>query len=50
MRSLLTLEVSMAKRELNRKKAFFTGKLDLNLRKKLAKCYIWRIAFYGPET
>jgi hypothetical protein len=23
---------------------------DLNLRKKLVKCYIWSIAFYGAET
>jgi len=24
--------------------------LDLNLRKKVAKCYIWSIALYGAET
>jgi hypothetical protein len=24
--------------------------MDLNLRKKLVKCYIWSIAFYGAET
>jgi hypothetical protein len=24
--------------------------LDLELRKKLAKCYIWSIALYGAET
>jgi hypothetical protein len=24
--------------------------LDLNLRKKLVKCYIWSTAFYGAET
>jgi hypothetical protein len=28
-------------------KALFTSKLDLNLRKKLVKCYIWSIALYG---
>jgi hypothetical protein len=28
----------------------FTSKLDLNLRKKLVKCYIWSIALYGAET
>jgi hypothetical protein len=28
----------------------FTSKLDLNLRKKLVKCYIWIIALYGAET
>ena len=26
-----------------RKKTLFTSKLDLNLRKKLVKCYIWSI-------
>ena len=28
----------------------FTSKLDLNLRKKLIKCYIWSTALYGAET
>jgi hypothetical protein len=28
----------------------FTSKLDLNLRKKLVKCYIWSIALYGAKT
>jgi hypothetical protein len=27
-----------------------TSKLDLNLRKKLVKCYIWRMALYDAET
>jgi hypothetical protein len=25
-------------------------KLDLNLRKKLVKCYIWSMTLYGAET
>jgi hypothetical protein len=32
------------------KKTLFTSKLDLNLRKKLVKCYIWSTTFYGAET
>jgi hypothetical protein len=28
----------------------FTSKWDFNLRKKLVKCYIWSIAFYGAEN
>jgi len=28
---------------------FFTSKVDLNLRKKLVKCYIWSIALYCAE-
>ena len=33
-----------------KKKTLFTSTLDLNLRKKLVKCYIWSIALYGAET
>ena len=40
----------MAKAAFNKKKTLFTSKLDLNLRKKLVKCYIWSMALYGPET
>ena len=32
------------------KKTLFISKLDLNLRKKLVKCYIWSITLYGAET
>ena len=31
----------------NKKKTLFTSKLDLDLRKKLVKCYIWSMALYG---
>ena len=40
----------MAKAAFSKKKTLFTRKLDLNLRKKLIKCYIWSMAFYGAET
>ena len=40
----------MAKAAFNKKKTLFTSKLDLNLRKKLVKCYIWSMAFYGAEN
>ena len=40
----------MAKAAFNRKRALFTSTLDLELRKKLVKCYIWSIAIYGAET
>jgi len=39
----------MAKAALNKKRALFTSTLDLKLRKKLVKCYIWSIALYGAE-
>jgi len=34
----------------NLQKAPSTSKLDLNLRKKLVRCYIWSIALCGSET
>ena len=39
-----------AKAAFSKKKTLFTRKLDLNLRKKLIKCYIWSLALYGAET
>jgi hypothetical protein len=42
--------ISMAKAAFNKKKNLFTSKLDLNLGKKLVKCYIWSISLYGAET
>jgi hypothetical protein len=40
----------MAKAAFNKKRTLFTSTLDLELRKKLVKYYIWSIAFYGAET
>jgi hypothetical protein len=40
----------MAKAEFNKKRALFTNTLDLEMRKKQMKCYIWSIALYGAET
>jgi len=42
--------IAMAIAAFNKKRALFTSTLDLKLRKKLAKCYIWSIALYGVET
>jgi len=42
--------IAMAKAAFSKKKILFTRKLDLNLRKKLIKCYIWGMALYGTET
>ena len=42
--------IAMAKAAFNKKRALFTGTLDLELRKKLVKCYIWSMALYGAET
>jgi hypothetical protein len=37
----------MAKAAFNKKAALFTSKLDLYLRMKLVRCYIWSTALYG---
>ena len=42
--------IAMANAAFNKNRALFTSTLDLELRKKLAKCYIWSIALYGAET
>jgi hypothetical protein len=43
-------KIVMAKVAFNKNKALFTTTLDLELRKKLVKCYVWGIALYGAET
>jgi len=42
--------IAMAKAAFNKKKTLFTSTMDLNLRKKLVKCYIWSMALYSAET
>jgi len=39
----------MAKAAFNKKRIFFPSTLDLELKKKLVKCYIWSIALYGAK-
>jgi hypothetical protein len=41
--------IAKAKAAIN-KKIHFNTKMDLNLRKKVGKCYICSTAFYGVET
>jgi len=42
--------IVMTKAAFNNKKNLFSSKLELNLRKKLVKCYVWSMALYGAET
>jgi hypothetical protein len=42
--------IGMAKEVFNKSKAIFTSKLDVNLRKKCVKCYIWNTSLYGAES
>jgi len=43
-------KIVMTKAAFNKMRVLFTSTLDLELRKKLVKCYIWSIALYGAET
>jgi hypothetical protein len=40
----------MAKAAFNKKRPVFISNIDLGLRNKLVKFYIWSIALYGVET
>jgi hypothetical protein len=40
----------MAKAAFNKKSTLFTSTLDLELRKKLVKFYVWSTALYGAKT
>jgi hypothetical protein len=42
--------IAMAQVAFHKKRALFTSKMDLKLRNKLVKCYIWSISLYGSET
>jgi hypothetical protein len=46
----IKFRIAMVKAAFNKKKTLFTCKLDLNLRKKLVKYYIWSMALCGAET
>jgi len=40
----------MAKEALNRKRKLLCAPINKNLRKKLAKCYVWSVALQVAET
>jgi hypothetical protein len=40
----------MEKAAFNKKRALFTNKMNLELRKKPLKCHIWSVVLYGAET
>jgi len=42
--------ISIAKAACNKDKTLFVIRMDLNVRKKLVKCYHWSIDFYGDEN
>ena len=47
---VIKCRIAMAKAAFNKKRTLFTSTLDLELRKKLVKCYIWSITLYGAVT
>jgi hypothetical protein len=42
--------IAMAKAAFNKNRALVTNKMDIQLRKKVVKCYIWIVALYGAKT
>ena len=46
----IRMRIAIAKEAFNRKMSLLTSKLNIELRKKLVRCYIWSIAVYGSET
>lgn len=44
------MRIAMAKEAFTRKKTLFCSSLNLELRKRLVKCYVWSIFLYGCET
>ena len=42
--------IAMAKAAFNRRKQLLTGKLELGLKNKLVKSFVWSVALYGAET
>ena len=46
----IRFRINMAKAAYNRKTTVFTCKLNLNIREKPVKCYIWSTALYGAEN
>jgi hypothetical protein len=46
----IRFRTAIRKAAFNKKNTHFTSKLDVNLRKKVVKCYSWSIALYGAET
>ena len=43
-------KIAIAKAKLGKKKNLFTCKFDLELRKKVVKCYMWTVVFYDAEN
>ena len=46
----IKMRIAMTKEAFKRKLSLLTSKLNIDIRKKLVRCYVWSIAIYGSET
>ena len=46
----IKMRIVIAKEVFNRKMSLLTSKMNIELKKKLVRCYVWSIALYGSET
>ena len=46
----IKMRISIATEAFNRKILLFTSKLNIELRKKLVRCYVWSIVLYGSQS
>ena len=44
------MRIAIAKEAFNRKISLLPWKLNIELWKKLVRCYVWSIGLYGSET
>ena len=44
------MRIAIAKEAFNRKMSLLTSKLNIELKKKLVRYYVWSIALYGSVT
>ena len=44
------MRIDIEKEAFNRKMSLLTSKLNIELKKKLVRCYVWSIALYGSEA
>ena len=44
------MRIAIAKEAFNRKMSLLTSNLNIELKKKLVRCYVWSIALCGSET
>jgi len=42
--------IGMAKKVFQDKRKLFTGKMNLELKKRIVKCLVWSVATYAAET